>query len=176
MRSPRVVLFFCLFLHFALRSDVFIYFYYGGVHEECVNSRRLASWALLQALCYAGHRREMPDMIGMMSESLRSPLQPRFEPVQRWKMAGPETRLRERPYHAENTCTRPITDVKQHRARLVVSWETRCEARVSFSFFVLVSLADGARKCSWRAQSTVPLSFKISRETKSESTRRRNTP
>ena len=42
--------------------------------------------------------------------------------------------VRERPYHAENTCTRPITDVKQHRARLVVSWETRCEARVSFSF------------------------------------------
>ena len=72
--EARVSFSFFVCFFFALRSDVFIYFYYGGVHEECVNSRRLASWALLQALCYAGHRREMPDMIGMMSESLRSPL------------------------------------------------------------------------------------------------------
>jgi hypothetical protein len=36
--------------------------------------------------------------------------------------------------------------VKQHRARLVVSWETRCEARVSFSFFFFLCLwRDGSR-------------------------------
>ena len=67
-----------------------------------------------------------------------------WPPLHRWaegrlrsKLAASRESFRERPYHAENTCTRPITDVKQHRARLVVSWETRCEARVSFSFFFL---------------------------------------
>ena len=41
---------------------------------------------------------------------------------------------RQRPYHAENTSSRPITEVKQHRARLVLGWVTAWEHRVSLSF------------------------------------------
>ena len=46
------------------------------------------------------------------------------------------TRSRQRPYHAENTSSRPITEVKQHRARLVLGWVTAWEHRVSLSLFV----------------------------------------
>ena len=35
-----------------------------------------------------------------------------------------------RPYHAENTGSRPITEVKQRRARLVLGWVTAWEYRV----------------------------------------------
>ena len=44
---------------------------------------------------------------------------------------------RQRPYHAENTSSRPITEVKQHRARLVLGWVTAWEHRVSLSFSLL---------------------------------------
>ncbi|ESO87939.1 hypothetical protein LOTGIDRAFT_145942, partial [Lottia gigantea] len=35
-----------------------------------------------------------------------------------------------RPYHVENTSSRPITEVKQRRARLVLGWVTAWEHRV----------------------------------------------
>ena len=34
------------------------------------------------------------------------------------------------PYHVENTGSRPITEVKQRRARLVLGWVTAWEYRV----------------------------------------------
>ena len=46
---------------------------------------------------------------------------------------------RQRPYHAENTSSRPITEVKQHRARLVLGWVTAWEHRVPLSLFALVT-------------------------------------
>ena len=46
---------------------------------------------------------------------------------------------RQRPYHVESTGSRPITEVKQRRARLVLGWVTAWEHRVLlatfFSFF-----------------------------------------
>ena len=36
-----------------------------------------------------------------------------------------------RPYHFESTSSRPITDVKQHRAALVLGWVTAWEYAVS---------------------------------------------
>ena len=39
--------------------------------------------------------------------------------------------LRLRPYHVEYTSSRPITEVKQRRARLVLGWVTAWEYRVS---------------------------------------------
>ena len=36
-----------------------------------------------------------------------------------------------RPYHAENTSSRPITEVKQHWAALVLGWVTAWEYAVS---------------------------------------------
>ena len=35
-----------------------------------------------------------------------------------------------RPYHVESTGSRPITEVKQRRARLVLGWVTAWEYRV----------------------------------------------
>src|SRR5258705_4586427 len=46
--------------------------------------------------------------------------------------------LRQGPYHVECTGSRPITEVKQRRARSVPGWVTAWEHRVhlaSFSFF-----------------------------------------
>ena len=40
----------------------------------------------------------------------------------------PSYRLR--PYHVESTGSRPITEVKQRRARLVLGWVTAWEYRV----------------------------------------------
>ena len=37
---------------------------------------------------------------------------------------------RQRPYHVENTGSRPITEVKQPRAQLVLVWVTAWEHRV----------------------------------------------
>ena len=42
----------------------------------------------------------------------------------------------QRPYHVENTSSRPITEVKQHRARLVLRWVTAWERRVSLASFL----------------------------------------
>ena len=42
--------------------------------------------------------------------------------------------LQKRPYHGENTSFRSITEVKQHRGRLVLGWVTAWEHRVSLSF------------------------------------------
>ena len=47
---------------------------------------------------------------------------PKFEPFSR-----------QRPYHVENTSTRPITEVKQRWARLVLGWVTAWEHRVLLS-------------------------------------------
>ncbi len=44
-------------------------------------------------------------------------------------MRRAEVRLR--PYHVEYTSSRPITEVKQRRARLVLGWVTAWEYRVS---------------------------------------------
>ena len=38
--------------------------------------------------------------------------------------------LRQRPYHVESTSSRPITEVKQRWARLVLGWVTAWEPRV----------------------------------------------
>ena len=49
-------------------------------------------------------------------------LMPQFEPFSR-----------QRPYHVENTSSRPITEVKQRWARLVLGWVTAWEHRVLLS-------------------------------------------
>ena len=58
--------------------------------------------------------------------------------------------LRQRPYHVENTGSRPITEVKQRRARLVLGWVTAWEHWVllvslfaHFSPYVLQSVVGG---------------------------------
>ena len=38
-----------------------------------------------------------------------------------------------RPYHVENTSSRPITEVKQHWAALVLGWVTAWEYAVLYS-------------------------------------------
>jgi hypothetical protein len=44
--------------------------------------------------------------------------------------------IRQRPYHVENTGSRPITEVKQHRALLVLRWVTAWERSVPLAFFI----------------------------------------
>jgi hypothetical protein len=47
----------------------------------------------------------------------------------------------QRPYHVEHTSSRPITEVKQHWARIVLGWETAWEHRVLLAFYnYLVSI------------------------------------
>ena len=41
---------------------------------------------------------------------------------------------RQRPYHVEHTGSRPITEVKQRRARSVLGWVTAWEHRVPLAF------------------------------------------
>ena len=52
---------------------------------------------------------------------------------------------RQQPYHVESTGSRPITEVKQRRARLVLGWVTAWEHRVLlatfFFFFLKLSLS-----------------------------------
>ena len=43
--------------------------------------------------------------------------------------------LRQRPYHVEYTGSRPITEVKQRWARLVLGWVTAWEHRVLLALF-----------------------------------------
>ena len=38
------------------------------------------------------------------------------------------------PYHVESTSSRPITEVKQHRAALVLGWVTAWEYAVLYTF------------------------------------------
>ena len=45
------------------------------------------------------------------------------------------TVCRQRPYHVETTGSRPITEVKQRRARLVLGWVTAWEHRVLLATF-----------------------------------------
>ena len=54
---------------------------------------------------------------------LQTLLKPNFDPSSR-----------QRPYHVENTSSRPITEVKQRWARLVLGWMTAWEHRVLLSF------------------------------------------
>ena len=53
---------------------------------------------------------------------------------------------RQRPYHVERTGSRPITEVKQRRSRLVLGWVTAWEHRVLlvsvFYLFVVVFVSD----------------------------------
>ena len=58
-----------------------------------------------------------------------------------------ETVLCLRPYHVENTGSRPITEVKQHRAWLVLRWVTAWEHHVLQTFF-LNMIRYGQRLCS----------------------------
>ncbi len=44
----------------------------------------------------------------------------------------------QRPYHVESTSSRPITEVKQRWARLVLGWVTAWEPRVPLAFFLLI--------------------------------------
>src|SRR6266487_1735379 len=46
-----------------------------------------------------------------------------------------DTTSRQRPYHVENTSSRPITEVKQHWAWLVLGWVTAWEHQVLLSSF-----------------------------------------
>ena len=48
--------------------------------------------------------------------------------------------LRIRPYCAESTASRPISEVKLRQASLVLGWETTRESRVPYPFF-----------CFWRS-------------------------
>ena len=48
---------------------------------------------------------------------------------------------RQRPYHVESTGSRPITEVKQRRARLVLGWVTAWEHRVLLTTFFFVFLS-----------------------------------
>ena len=50
------------------------------------------------------------------------------------------TTLCQRPYHVEHTSSRPITEVKQHWARIVLGWETAWELLVLLAFFSLYFL------------------------------------
>ena len=45
---------------------------------------------------------------------------------------------RQRPYHVEYTGSRPITEVKQRRARIVLGWVTAWEHRVPLPFCVYI--------------------------------------
>ena len=45
---------------------------------------------------------------------------------------------RQRPYHVESTGSRPITEVKQRRARLVLGWVTAWEHRVLLATFFFI--------------------------------------
>ena len=54
------------------------------------------------------------------------------------------------PYHVESTSSRPITEVKQHWAALVLGWVTAWEYAVSYTFnfrcfsrYKLVSISNG---------------------------------
>ncbi|KYB28345.1 hypothetical protein TcasGA2_TC032590 [Tribolium castaneum] len=47
-----------------------------------------------------------------------------------------EKTFRQRPYHAEYTSSRLITEVKQRRARLVLGWVTAWEHRVPLPPFL----------------------------------------
>ena len=47
-----------------------------------------------------------------------------------YKYGAANADFRLRPYHVENTGSRPITEVKQRRARLVLGWVTAWEYRV----------------------------------------------
>ena len=40
----------------------------------------------------------------------------------------------ERPYHDDNTASRLLSEVKHHRARLVLRWGTTLESRVLFFY------------------------------------------
>ena len=44
--------------------------------------------------------------------------------------------LRQRPYHVEHTGSRPITEVKQHWAWLVLGWVTAWEHQVLLALFI----------------------------------------
>ena len=48
----------------------------------------------------------------------------------------------QRPYHAGNTGTRLITEVKQRRALLVLAWVTGWESEVLLTFFLFKYWAD----------------------------------
>ena len=54
--------------------------------------------------------------------------------------------LRQRPYHVESTSSRPITEVKQRRARLVLGWVTAWESRVLLTFLLDFILANDSTK------------------------------
>lgn len=54
--------------------------------------------------------------------------------------------IRQRPYHAEYIGSRPITEIKQRRARLVLRWGTAWEHRVLlasnnfFAFYIKIKI------------------------------------
>ena len=45
--------------------------------------------------------------------------------------------FRQRPYHVEYTASRPISEVKQRRVRLVLGWETSWEYRMLLAYRTL---------------------------------------
>ena len=57
-----------------------------------------------------------------------------------------------RPYHVESTSSRPITEVKQHWAKLVLGWVTAWEYLVSqaFTFFSIPSKKNEIMHISWQ--------------------------
>ena len=52
------------------------------------------------------------------------------------KVSTDNTNSRQRPYHAEYTGSRPITEVKQHRAWSVLGWVTAWEHQVLLASFI----------------------------------------
>ena len=77
--------------------------------------------------------------------------------------------ISQRPYHAECTSSRPITEVKQHWALLVLGWETAWEHRVllAFCFFSISRLCSKKYKFWW-IHKVIWWCFIVTREIKEE--------
>ena len=63
-----------------------------------------------------------------------------FNRIMLLKLTNFDLRSRQRPYHIENTSSRPITEVKQCWARLVLGWETAWEPLVLLSILLLIEV------------------------------------
>ena len=56
---------------------------------------------------------------------------------------------RQRPYHVEYTSSRPITEVKQHWARIVLGWETAWELLVLLAFCTFPFSPPSVKAWNW---------------------------
>ena len=82
-------------------------------------------------------------------------------PALRSRPANAAACIRLGPYHAEHTPSRPIWEVKQRRARLVLAWVTGWESRVPKPFVFLLLLSTCSRLLSRHFQGHVPPRFAL---------------